>query len=68
MPQMVSAGFAHLAIGMLVELGLHRPARVDESGPAELARWALADSSPNEMKRTMDERRAFLGCFLVTST
>lgn len=57
-----------LALGLVVDLGLNRPAREEEGGPMEIERWALNDHSNNDTRRTLDERRAYLYCFLMTST
>jgi hypothetical protein len=57
-----------LAIAMVIDLGLNRPARQEEGGAAEIERWALNDSMLNDLKRTLDERRAYLYCYLLTST
>jgi hypothetical protein len=64
----MSAGFMQLSIGMLSDLGLNRPARLEDCGPADVERWALNDHYPAENKRTLDERRALLYCYLLTST
>ena len=57
-----------LAIAMMVDLGLNRAARQEEGGAAEIERWALSEHMQNDMKRTMDERRAYLYCYLLAST
>lgn len=66
-PQTASAGVMQLAVAMLVDLGLNRPARQDD-GAAEIERWALNEQSANDVKRTIAERRAYLYCYLLTST
>lgn len=56
-----------LCNALLFDLGLHRSVRPDENGPTDVDRWTLGDNTSKERKRTIDERRALLYCFLLTS-
>ncbi|KIN04362.1 hypothetical protein OIDMADRAFT_176791 [Oidiodendron maius Zn] len=67
-PQTISAAAMQLAIAMSIDLGLNRPARQEEGGTAEVERWALNEQQQNDSKRTLDERRAYVYCYLLTST
>ena len=68
-PQTQSTGIIQLALALLFDLGLNRPVRDD--GPAEImqdAARSIPSNSPREKRRSIEERRAFLACFLLTST
>jgi hypothetical protein len=68
-PQAQSTGIIQLAIALLFDLGLNRPVR--EEGPAEIMQDAgrsAPGNNPREKKRSPDERRALLSCFLLAST
>ena len=67
-PSAQSTGIPQLAIAMLCDLGLNRPFRETEN-TAEVV-TDLSSGVPdknNESRRSTDERRAFLSCFLLSS-
>jgi hypothetical protein len=64
----MSAGFMQLTIAMMTDLGLNRPGRQEEGGLSDVERWALNDHTQTDLKRTLDERRAYLYCYFLTST
>jgi hypothetical protein len=67
-PSAQSTGIFQLAVAMLCDLGLNRPFREPEN-PAEVVP-DLPNGVPDknkESRRSADERRAFLSCFLLSS-
>ena len=58
-----------LALGVLFDLGLNKPLRESEGGPDVVAdTFKLANENAKEVRRSSEERRAFLSCFILTST
>ncbi|KAL2069099.1 hypothetical protein VTL71DRAFT_15437 [Oculimacula yallundae] len=63
-PSWQSTGIHQLSIALLFDLGLTRPVR-DNEGP--LSDVSRATGQKDEHERTLDERRALLCCYFLTS-
>ncbi|KAL5317410.1 hypothetical protein ACEPPN_014505 [Leptodophora sp. 'Broadleaf-Isolate-01'] len=63
-PSWQSTGIHQLSLALLFDLGLTRPMR-DNDGP--LSDVATARSQKEENERTLDDRRALLCCYFLTS-
>ncbi|UDD59335.1 hypothetical protein AFCA_006757 [Aspergillus flavus] len=57
----------HLLTGLVSELGINKAPRKDQSVLQGFNRAAGLKTEP-AMKRTLEERRAVLGCFVITSS
>ncbi|KAH7336166.1 hypothetical protein BKA65DRAFT_28790 [Rhexocercosporidium sp. MPI-PUGE-AT-0058] len=63
-PSWQSTGIHQLSLALLFDLGLTRPTR-DNDGP--LTDVTMARSQKEESERTLDDRRALLCCYFLTS-
>ncbi|BAE60275.1 unnamed protein product [Aspergillus oryzae RIB40] len=59
--------YSHLLTGLVSELGINKAPRKDQSVLQGFNRAAGLKTEP-AMKRTLEERRAVLGCFVITSS
>lgn len=71
-PQSQSTGMMQLSLALLFDLGLNRGIPDDDAAPTEPLRDYLkqpytGDSLAEEKKRTLEERRALLFCYLASS-
>ena len=60
--------FSQLAMTMVFELGLNKSTSKDLPGVDCLSPFDQRKYPKQSTVRTMEERRALLGCFLITST
>ncbi|TVY78222.1 Transcriptional regulator WAR1 [Lachnellula suecica] len=67
-PHTQSTAMFQLSFALLFDLGLNRPVR-DAEGPEMLVDPSknVTEINSKEGKRTLDERRAFLSCYILTS-
>jgi hypothetical protein len=63
----MSKGYLQLSLALLFDLDMHRPVRDDNGGAIpQMERWN-AESASIRDKRAIEERRALLFCFLLSS-
>lgn len=60
--------YLHMALAMVIEMGLNKPVTLKMSRFISTAKTALGkDLLPSLAPHTLEERRAFLGCFYLMS-
>lgn len=67
-PQYQSTLVVQLALAVLFDLGLNRPLHDDEERDMLVDTFRLPTENAKELRRSSEERRAFLSCFIITSS
>lgn len=67
-PQYQSAAVVQLALAVLFDLGLNKPLREIEGPDMVADTFRLTADKAKEIRRSSEERRAFLSCYILTST
>ena len=67
-PQYQSAAVVQLALAVLFDLGLNKPLRENEGPDMVADTFRLTADKAKEIRRSSEERRAFLSCYILTST
>lgn len=67
-PQYQSAAVMQLALAVLFDLGLNKPLRDSDGSDILIDTFRLAVDNAKEMRRSFEERRAYISCFIMSST